>query len=82
VLEDDTSINTETADIKSQQTTVTPLPPPNLKIKVRPTITQRFRELTISLSTARRLLLHAMGRLEVQEHWIQGRRGVAAVHAR
>ena len=36
VPEDDDSVNTETADVKSQQTTVAtlPLPPPNLKIKV------------------------------------------------
>lgn len=37
VDEDDDSVNTETADVKSQQTTVNVLSPPNLKIKVRPT---------------------------------------------
>lgn len=43
---DDDSVNTETADGKSQQTTVTVLPPPNLKIKVRPTAAHRsFRAL-------------------------------------
>ena len=46
VLEDDDSVNTETADVKSQQTTVAVLAPPNLKIKVRPTKVQSFRELT------------------------------------
>ena len=38
-VEDDDSVNTEIADVKSQQTAVTvALPPPNLKIKVRPTM--------------------------------------------
>ena len=46
VVEDDDSVNTETADAKSQQTTVTVLPPPNLKIKVRSTRVQYFRGLT------------------------------------
>jgi len=45
-VEDGDSVNTEIADAKSQQTTVTVLPLPNLKIKVRPTRIQRFRELT------------------------------------
>ena len=37
VVEDDSeSVNTEIADVKSQQTTVTVLPVPLLKIKVRP----------------------------------------------
>jgi len=34
--EDDDSASIGTAGAKSQQTTVTALPPPNLKIKVRP----------------------------------------------
>lgn len=44
--EDEESVNTEIADAKSQQTTVTPLSPPNLKIKVRPTIISHFLTLT------------------------------------
>lgn len=47
VLEDDASVTTETADAKSQQTTVAVLPPPNLKIKVRQTRIQHSSELIV-----------------------------------
>ena len=47
--EDEESVNTEIADVKSQQTTVTPLSPPNLKIKVRPAIISHFPALTTAL---------------------------------
>lgn len=46
VYEDDDSVCTETADLKSQQTTVTQLPPPNLKIKVCLIMGQYLRSLT------------------------------------
>ena len=45
VQEDDDSVSIETIDAKSQQTTVATLPPPNLKIKVRPTRIRCLREL-------------------------------------
>lgn len=47
VLEDDDSATTETADAKSQQTTVAVLTPPNLKIKVRLTMINYSRALTV-----------------------------------
>lgn len=46
MLEDNASVNTETADAKSQQTTVAVAAPPNLKIKVHLTIIQYFCALT------------------------------------
>jgi len=46
VYEDDDSVSIKTAGTKSQQTTVTASPPPNLKIKVRPIIILPFCALT------------------------------------